>query len=223
MPASSKPGHDAVDPGRDPAEPPAVPPENPALLVPRAGRLVAVDLQTGLLPHVVGGEAAAARAALLVRGAHALGVEVRASEQAPAKLGGAAEPVAAALAEAGVEPAHKTTFGAAAAVRLTESVSDPRHQVVLCGVETHVCVSQTALELLGAGYAVSVAADACGSRRAVDHAVALDRLTAQGVTVTTAEAVLFEWCRTAANPAFGALRELVKAADEVERTGEPAG
>ena len=199
---------------RDPADRPAEPPENPARLAPSASRLVVVDVQAGLLPHVAGGPAAAGRAALLVRGAHALGVPVRASEQAPDKLAPTADPVAAALAVADCEPAAKTAFSAAAAVRLTEAVSDERHQVVLCGFETHVCVAQTALDLLSAGYAVSVAADACGSRRRVDHDTALARLTAEGVTVTTAEAALFEWCRGAGNPAFRELRDLVKSAGE---------
>ena len=202
----------AVPADRAPADRPAQPPEHPALLSPSAGRLIVVDLQTGLLPHVADGEALAGRASLLIRGAKALGVEIRATEQAPTKLGATAEPVAAALAEAQVDPAAKTNFGAAAAVRLTEAISDSRHQVILCGVETHVCVAQTALELLSAGYAVQIAADACGSRRPADHEVALARLTAEGATITTAEAALFEWCRSAENPAFAVLRELVKQA-----------
>ncbi len=217
FPAPS-PRASAVPADRDPADRPVLPPEHPALLAPSAGRLIVVDLQTGLLPHIffkrtaAGGDAVAARAALLIRGAHALGAEVRATEQAPKKLGITAEPVAAALREAGVEALPKTTFGAAAATGLTEAISDRRHQIVLCGVETHVCVSQTALELMSAGYSVHVAADACGSRRIDDHEVALRRLTAEGATVTTAEAILFEWCRSAEHPAFATLRDLVKSA-----------
>ncbi|MFH5803144.1 isochorismatase family protein [Alienimonas sp. DA493] len=197
---------------RDPADRPELPPEHPALLAPSAGRLIVVDLQAKLLPHIEDGARVAGRATLLIRGARALGVEVRATEQAPDKLGPTVEPVAGALAEASTEPAAKTTFGAAAAVKLTEAISDRRHQAVLCGVETHVCVAQTALELMSAGYAVHVAADACGSRRTRDHEIALARLTAEGATVTSAEAVLFEWCRSAKHPAFAALRDLVKTA-----------
>ncbi|NNJ27644.1 isochorismatase family protein [Alienimonas chondri] len=192
------------------ADRPEFPPEHPALLAPSAGRLIVIDLQTGLLPQIDDGASTASQATLLVRGARALGVEIRATEQAPAKLGATADPVAAALSDADVEAAAKTTFGAAAALGLTEAISDRRHQIVLCGIETHICVAQTALELMSAGYAVHVAADACGSRRASDHETALARLTSEGATVTTAEAVLFEWCRSAENPAFAALRDLVK-------------
>ena len=191
---------------------PAEPPEHPQHLRPPGGRVVAIDLQERLLPAIHLGDAVAARAALLLRGAAALGVEVRASEQAPDKLGATVDEVAAALAGAGAAPVAKTKFGAAAALRLTEAVSDDRHQMVLCGVETHVCVTQTALELLSAGYQVSVCADACGSRSRQDHEVALDRLRGEGVVVTTVESVLFEWCGDAAGPHFKAVSRLVKAA-----------
>ena len=211
MPADRDPiSHNPVP--RDPVDPPEHAPEHPALLTPSVGRLIVVDLQIGLLPHMDGANELAARAALLIRGAQALGVEVRASEQAPDKLGQAGDAVLEALQAADVTPAAKRNFGAAAAVRLTEAETDGRHQAVLCGVETHVCVAQTALELMSAGYAVSVAADACGSRRRFDHEIALQRLSAEGATVTTAEAVLFEWCRTAEHPAFRTLRDLVKSA-----------
>ena len=191
---------------------PAEPPDHPQRLRPESGRVIAVDLQERLLPAIAGGDAVAARAALLIRGAAALAVETRATEQAPAKLGATVDDVAAALADAGASPASKTAFGAAAALGLTEAVSDDRHQAVLCGVETHVCVTRTALELLSAGYSVSVCADACGSRSPVDHAVALDRLRGEGAVVTTVEAVLFEWLGSSEHPRFRAVSELVKAA-----------
>ena len=207
------------------ASAPADPPENPATLAPTASRVAAIDLQEpACSPHVAGGDRRVAdRAALLVRGAAALGVAVSATAQAPDKLGPAAEPVAAALEHANARVEPKLAFGAAGALGMTESVSDDRHQIVLCGVETHVCVAQTALELLSAGYAVSVAADACGSRSPVDHAVALDRLRAEGASITTVEAVLFEWCRTAENPAFAALRDLMKAAGPAGQGGMEDG
>ena len=192
---------------------PAEPPEHPQHLRPESGRVVAIDLQEKLMPAVAGGDAVAARAALLIRAASRLDVPVRATEQVPGKLGATVGAVCLAYGEAvDGAPAAKTAFGAAAALGLTEAVSDDRHQAILCGVETHVCVAQTALELLSAGYSVSVCADACGSRSAVDHAVALDRLRGEGVVVTTVEAVLFEWLGSADHPRFKAVSELVKAA-----------
>jgi nicotinamidase-related amidase len=83
--------------------------------------------------------------------------------------------------------------------------------VVLCGLETHVCIAQTALDLLETGYGVCLAVDAVGSRYALDHEVALRRLEAAGVVLSTAEAILFEWCRSADHPAFREMRSLLKA------------
>jgi nicotinamidase-related amidase len=80
---------------------------------------------------------------------------------------------------------------------------------VLCGLETHVCISQTALDLLARGLNVFVAVDAVASRHAVDHETALMRLQASGAILTTTEAVLFEWCRSAEHPQFQAVRKLV--------------
>ena len=83
-----------------------------------------------------------------------------------------------------------------------------RH-VVLCGLETHVCVAQTAIDLLAGGYAVFAVVDAIASRHRLDHDVALRRLEGAGVMPTTTEAVLFEWCRTAEHPQFKSVRGLL--------------
>lgn len=81
--------------------------------------------------------------------------------------------------------------------------------MVLCGLETHVCITQTALDLLAAGYGVFIAVDAVSSRHAIDHDIGLRRLEAAGVILTTTEAILFEWCRSADHTAFQAIRKLV--------------
>ena len=81
--------------------------------------------------------------------------------------------------------------------------------VILAGLETHVCVAQTALDLLAAGRNVFVVVDAVASRHAIDHDTALRRLESAGVVLVTSEAVLFEWCRTAEHPQFQAVRRLV--------------
>ena len=88
-----------------------------------------------------------------------------------------------------------------------------RH-VALVGIEAHICVAQTALELLARGYEVQVPVDAVGSRFAEDREVALRRLERAGAILTTAEATLFEWVESADHPQFRAISALVK-----ERTG----
>ncbi len=107
----------------------------------------------------------------------------------------------------------KTAFcacGEPAFLSALESFGRP--QVVIVGMETHICVTQTALDLLGRGYRPQVVADACCARRPDDHAIALDRMRAAGVVVTTTQSVMYEAVGVAATDEFRALLEIVKAA-----------
>jgi hypothetical protein len=100
----------------------------------------------------------------------------------------------------------------AAAARLSRRhITDDIESVLLCGLETHVCIQQTALDLLARGLTVFIAVDAVGSRHPIDHEIALRRLEASGVLLTTSEAALFEWCHSAEHPQFQAVRKLVLA------------
>ena len=84
-----------------------------------------------------------------------------------------------------------------------------RESVVLVGMETHVCVAQTALDLLAVGFAVFLPVDAVSSRFDLDHTTALRRLEVAGAVLTTTEGVAFEWVRDAAHPQFKAVSRLV--------------
>ncbi len=171
--------------------------------------LLVVDVQERLVPAMTEAAAMLANSALLLRGAGRLGVPVLASEQYPQGLG----PTVPELVELLPENARlaKTDFACAAdpgiAGRLAASGRD---QIVICGIESHVCVLQTALGLKAAGYLPFVAADATASRRAESKAVALDRLRANGVEVVTAEMVLFEWLGRAATDEFRELSRLIR-------------
>ena len=85
-----------------------------------------------------------------------------------------------------------------------------RPEVVIAGCESHVCMLQTALGLLRSGRRVWVVADACGSRRAADHALAMQRLRDAGATVVGAEMVMFEWVHDCRHPAFREVLALIK-------------
>ena len=84
-----------------------------------------------------------------------------------------------------------------------------RNQVLICGIETHVCVAQTALDLLDRGVAVQVVADAVGSRHAHDREVGLQRLDRAGAVLTTVEAALLELCERAGTPEFKAVQKVI--------------
>jgi isochorismate hydrolase len=116
------------------------------------------------------------------------------------------------LAEKGatVRGLDKTAFCCAAETDFVEELEAlGRSQVVIVGMETHICVTQTALALK-ADYEVHVAADAVCSRTMENHLVALDRLTAAGIVVTTSESVMYEAVGRAGTPEFKSLLEIVK-------------
>ena len=165
--------------------------------------LLVVDVQETLLAKVPGAADLVRAVGLLIDAAGLLGVEVRATEQYPKGLGPTAPEVAGRLPS---PPVAKTAFSAAGAVGRPPP---GRPTVVVVGLETHICVAQTALDLLAAGAAVFVPVDAVGSRFVADHGAAVRRLERAGAVVTTAEAVVFEWVGDAAHPWFKVVSRLV--------------
>lgn len=187
--------------------PPLSPVRSPGLHNRDDSRLLIVDVQEKLLRVIPGGGALIDACSLLVRGAQLLRVPVFATEQYPQGLGPTAEPLRGLLPD---RPA-KLRFSAVGAFDWAAAAGDDdRRKVVLAGIETHVCIQQTAFDLLAAGFSVTVVADAVASRFDLDHRVALDRLRDHGADVTSAEAMLFEWCETAAADEFKQVSSLVK-------------
>jgi nicotinamidase-related amidase len=172
--------------------------------------LLVVDIQEKFGPAIPGFDALAAKAAALVRGFGILGMPMLATEQYPQGLGPTVKTVAAVL-PAGVTPLvkkHFSCFGAQGFDRPLNGMD--RSAVALCGVETHVCVYQTALDLLSRGFTVVAVADAMGSRNGLDHATALRRMEQCGVIVMTVEMLLFDLLRSADSPHFKEIQKLVK-------------
>lgn len=154
--------------------------------------LLLVDLQAGLLPVIEGGDQAVNEAAWLGGVAELLGVPVWITEQYPAGLGGSEPRLLEAL------PHHrlwqKLHFNAHAEADFAGALADSgRTQVVLCGTEAHICVLQTGLGLLEAGYEVFWLAEASASRRAEEAALARQRIMQAGATVVSADMVAYEW------------------------------
>jgi len=167
--------------------------------------LCVIDVQERLVPAVANGHVVVARCRRLAEGARLLGVPAVLTEQYRKGLGATVP----ALAELLPPPLEKLSFSCCGAEGFAAAIAARVGQIVLCGLETHVCVAQTALDLLAEGYAVFLAVDAISSRHAIDRDVALRRLVAAGAVPTTSEAVLFEWCRSASHPQFQAVRKLV--------------
>ena len=173
--------------------------------------LLIVDAQARLAPHIADHEAVLARLEALAAAARGFGIPLLATEHCPDQLG----PTVAALREPLTRQAviAKQHFGAADEPALRARLQSlARRQVVIAGMEAHVCVMQTALGLCALGYPVWIAADATGSRpgRQADRVWALDRLARAGCVLAGTETVLFEWLADAADPQRPALIQTIK-------------
>jgi nicotinamidase-related amidase len=164
--------------------------------------LVVVDVQEGFRSYDTF-EPVARRCGRLVAGAGILGVPLIATEQYPKGLQRTAPEVG--LPD-DVAPLEKSVFSACRAEGFDLGGRD---QVLVCGIEAHVCVMQTALDLLERGVEVHVVTDAVGSRHAHDREIGLHRLDRAGATLTTVEAALLELCERAGTPEFKAVQKVI--------------
>jgi nicotinamidase-related amidase len=145
----------------------------------------------------------------LIDGAKILGMPVAATEQYPKGLGTTAPE----LAERLNSIPSKLTFSCGGCPGIFRDFhARGVRKILLTGIETHVCVEQTALDLLSDGWSVFVAIDAVGSRFEIDYQTALQRMDSAGATLTTTEAALFEWCRIAGTPEFKQISRLAQEA-----------
>lgn len=173
--------------------------------------LLVVDFQEKLARVVQRPRAVEANLLRLVKAAERLGVPRIATVQYPQGLG----PLVPSLRGFFPDPPAKLTFSCCRAPGAQSAIEAvQRGTVVVCGIETHICVCQTSLDLLSSGVRVFVVADACSSRRDYDHDVALERLRGAGAVVTTTEAVLFEWLEQAGTEEFREVSRLVRMTDE---------
>jgi nicotinamidase-related amidase len=171
--------------------------------------LVIVDIQEKLVRAMHAREELLLRAQQLVQGARALNLPILCTEQNPKGLGATVPEIAAHLSP--VNPIRKLSFGCCASddFRLALQAS-PGRNVLIAGIETHVCVYQTVMELLAEGYRVEVVADACSSRTAENKQIGLDKMRAAGAAVTSVETALFELLKVAEGPVFKQILQIVK-------------
>lgn len=143
----------------------------------------------------------------LLDGAAILGVPATATEQYPRGLG----PTVPELAERLSDIPAKLAFSCGEVPSVLRGwAAAGRRKVLVVGIETHVCIQQTVLDLLAEGFRVYVAVDAIGARGQIDHDTALQRMAFTGATLTTTESALFEWCERAGTPEFKQISALVK-------------
>jgi len=171
--------------------------------------LLLVDVQQGLAPVMAEPRRVYRGCGLLLRAAVRLGLPLVVSEQYPKGLGHTVGELAE-LVPAGTVM-EKLHFSCAADPAILERFQRlGRPQVVVAGIESHVCVLQSALGFKAAGFEPVVVADACSSRTEASHETAMRRLAANGVQVVTVEMVIFEWLHRAGTPEFKELSALIK-------------
>jgi nicotinamidase-related amidase len=203
------------------------------LLELEASQLVLVDYQTRLMPVMHDSAAVVANAIRLARMAHALQVPTFVTQQNSSKLGETVAELQDALSESKVQVLGKMQFSAVEeglgewlrppakpvqgnARSLPKHLQKPtggasaRDTIVLAGCEAHICLLQTALDLLEDEFDVWVVTDACSSRSERNRDAAFDRLAGAGVELLTTEMVAFEWLRTAEHPQFKEIQALIK-------------
>ena len=202
------------------------------LLVSEESQLVLVDFQARLMPVIFDNHAVMANVVRLAQMASLLQVPVFVTEQNPSKLGASVPELQAVLQQTGARVLSKMQFSAVEeglgewlrppakpvqgnARSLPKHLQKPaagsqRDTIVLAGVEAHVCLLQTALDLLEDEFDVWVVTDACSSRTERNRDAAFDRLAGAGAELVTTEMVAFEWLRTSEHPAFKAVQALIK-------------
>jgi nicotinamidase-related amidase len=176
-----------------------------AKLQPDRTALVVVDVQEGFRKAIPDFERVAKATATLIEGAEAIGIPMVITEQYPKGLGETAPEVAEHLPD-GLEPLEKVCFSAADAEGFDLGGRD---QALVCGVETHVCVNQTVLDLIAAGTDVQIAEDAVGSRTEENKRVGLHKMERAGATLTSVETALFELLGKAGTDEFKRVQRLI--------------
>ena len=179
------------------------------LIKPLDSILLVIDMQERLVPAMMAPARTLKNAALLIETARELDIPVLLTEQYPKGLGRTVTDISRV---AGNSPVfEKLHFSCLQDEAISTAVhAQDRRQVILAGMEAHICVVQTAASLLEAGFEVFVASDATASRSAASEEACLHRLSAAGVGIVTSEMVVFEWLGMAGTPAFKKILPKIK-------------
>src|SRR2546421_620419 len=172
--------------------------------------LAVIDMQDSFRRHIPDFAEVAARIALVAHAAQLLGVPLVVTEQYPKGLGRTASEIRAVLPE-GLEPIEKTAFSSCGAREFVSQLERAgARQVILCGIEAHVCVNQTAHDLLARGFKVHLLTDCISSRTAQNKQVGVEKMLKSGALPSSTEMALFELMRDARHEQFKAIQKLIK-------------
>jgi nicotinamidase-related amidase len=173
--------------------------------------LIVIDIQEKLLPPIFQREQLVKNSQLLIRAAGILKMPVLATTQYAKGLGGTVPEIASLLPEGeAIDKQLFSCFGSDAFCSLLKRLPGQRNTLLLCGMESHICVSQTALAGLREGYLVHVASDAVSSRTEWNWKIGLNRMGAAGAVISSTEMMIYELMRSSGSPAFKELLPYLK-------------
>jgi nicotinamidase-related amidase len=175
--------------------------------------LVIIDIQEKLVLASKYGEEVVQNASKLTKAANILNIPIVVTEQYPKGLGNTIEDVKNSLPQ-GSLPVEKASFSAMLEPNFANIVAELKKsgvkQIALCGIETHICVLQTAYDLISQGFEVYIIKDACASRNKKEYKTGLELLKQYGAKITCVEIALFEWLKTSKHPNFKEVQQLIK-------------
>ena len=171
--------------------------------------LVVVDVQGKLAQLMYEKEVLFKNIQVLIKSAKILDIPILWCQQCPDALGPTLPEIAQLLTD--FEPIDKSAFSCCGAEQFNIKLNElKRRQVILCGIESHVCVYQTAVDLLRKGFCVDLVADAVSSRTPENRQIGINRMAAEGINISCTEMALFELLQTAEHPEFRNIAKLIK-------------
>lgn len=176
-------------------------------LQPERSAVLVIDLQEKLVPVIESAEHVVELTDALLQASDFLEIPAAATAQYPKGLGPLVEP----LCDRFPDPEEKLDFSSAVCRReIDEWISQKRDQILICGIETHICVLQTAMDLQAEGLHPVVVAEAVAARGGWEHELAIDQMRQMGIMITSVESVLYQWLGSASHPQFKAISKIVK-------------
>ncbi len=168
-----------------------------------------VDIQERLFPHIFEHEQLARNTSILIQGLQLLDLSIIVTQQYTKGLGPTIHSIQQTLVNS--KPVEKISFSCCDDDKFMKKLdSTGKNKVIIAGIESHICVQQTTLDLLDKGFVPIVIEDCVSSRKAHDKSIAIERMRTEGAIITTYESILFELCRYAGNDTFKSISKLVK-------------
>jgi nicotinamidase-related amidase len=168
-----------------------------------------IDIQEKLFPHIDNHDSLQTNCKILLSGLNVLGIPVVVTEQYSKGLGSTIKKLSNLITD--FDPIEKLSFSCCGEKKFLEAVHEyGKRNIIICGIETHVCVLQTVIDLIERGYHPVIIEDCVSSRKPKDRETALKRMAREGVIITTYESILFELCEVAGTDQFKQISKLVK-------------